>query len=57
MSTLELPPTDTLELVHSDGVVHVTLARPQARNAMSAAMVRELVSVFEAVRDLSLIHI
>jgi len=51
MSPLELPPTDTLELVHADGVVHVTLARPQARNAMSAAMVRELVSVFEAVRE------
>jgi isohexenylglutaconyl-CoA hydratase len=33
---------ETLLVQHEGGVVHVTLNRPQARNAMSLAMVREL---------------
>jgi len=51
MSPLELPTTQTLELACSEGVVTITLARPEVRNAMSAAMVHELVGVFDAVRE------
>jgi isohexenylglutaconyl-CoA hydratase len=38
-------PYETIRLRHEDGVLHVTLARPQTRNAMTIAMVRELRSV------------
>jgi len=44
-----LPPTETLRL-HADGpVLHVTLNRPDKRNAMSLAMVDELMAVFAHV--------
>lgn len=51
MTPLELPNAETLEITHGAGVVSVTLNRPAARNAMSAAMVHELVAVFEAVAN------
>ncbi len=42
----------TLALRRDGGVLHVTLNRPEARNAMSLAMVRELTAVLqEAERD------
>lgn len=47
----ELPATETLELRREGGWLHVTLNRPQKRNAMSLAMVNELVAVFSAIAD------
>ncbi|MFO0635975.1 MAG: enoyl-CoA hydratase/isomerase family protein [Nannocystaceae bacterium] len=47
----ELPATTTLRLRLDDGVLHLTLARPEARNAMSAAMIDELLASFAAIRD------
>ncbi|EKF75292.1 enoyl-CoA hydratase [Alcanivorax hongdengensis A-11-3] len=48
---MRLPNTDTL-LVNQDGpVLHITLNRPDSRNAMSLAMVNELMALFEAVKD------
>ncbi|MBT8768339.1 enoyl-CoA hydratase/isomerase family protein [Metapseudomonas boanensis] len=46
-----LPSTDTLLLEQADGVLHVTLNRPQNRNAMSLEMVEELRAVLAAVHD------
>lgn len=45
---MTLPDTETLKLEVDNGVLHVTLNRPEARNAMSEAMVRELQAVAEA---------
>ena len=47
----ELPNCETLLLEHDGGVLHVTLNRPDSRNAMSLAMVGELRAVLAAVRD------
>lgn len=47
----ELPNCETLLLEQADGVLHVTLNRPDSRNAMSLAMVEELRAVLAAVRD------
>ena len=49
--TALLPATETLDLAARDGVLHVTLARPEVRNAMSARMVKELQAVLAAVAD------
>jgi len=50
----ELPNTETLLLELVEGVLHVTLDRPDSRNAMSLAMVGELRAVLAAVHgDLS----
>ncbi len=46
----ELPKTETLLLEQAGGVLHVTLNRPDCRNAMSLAMVEELRAVLAAVR-------
>lgn len=44
-----------IQLEQHDWVLHVTLDRPQSRNAMSLAMVKELGSVFSALEsDLSI---
>jgi len=44
-----------IQLEKNDWVLHVTLDRPQSRNAMSLAMVKELGSVFSALEsDLSI---
>ena len=49
MSTLPICQTLLLEL--HNGVLHLTLNRPQSRNAMSLQMVAELRAVLAAVRD------
>jgi isohexenylglutaconyl-CoA hydratase len=45
-----LPHCETLLLNLEGGVLHVTLNRPDSRNAMSLAMVNELRAVLESVR-------
>lgn len=47
----QLPNCETLLLERDGGVLHVTLNRPDSRNAMSLAMVSELRAVLAAVRD------
>jgi len=47
----QLPNCETLLLEPDGGVLHVTLNRPDSRNAMSLAMVGELRAVLAAVRD------
>ncbi|MEQ5834654.1 enoyl-CoA hydratase-related protein [Marinobacter sp. NFXS9] len=44
-----LPDCDTLALDQRGPVLHLTLNRPDARNAMSLAMVRDMAAVFEAI--------
>ncbi|MDB6142386.1 MAG: enoyl-CoA hydratase [Pseudomonas sp.] len=46
-----LPPCQTLMLDSHGGVLHVTLNRPESRNAMSLQMVGELRAVLAAVRE------
>ncbi|MDH4872889.1 isohexenylglutaconyl-CoA hydratase [Pseudomonas sp. BN515] len=46
----ELPNCETLLLEQAAGVLHITLNRPDSRNAMSLAMVEELRAVLAAVR-------
>ena len=41
----------TLLLQQDGAVLHITLNRPELRNAMSETMLRELVSVFNAIKD------
>ncbi|MDF3868578.1 isohexenylglutaconyl-CoA hydratase [Pseudomonas denitrificans (nom. rej.)] len=48
---MTLPNCETLLLERDGGVLHVTLNRPDSRNAMSLAMVSELRAVLAAVRD------
>lgn len=43
------PTTETLLLQHQDGVLQITLNRPQVRNAMSLQMVQELASIFDRI--------
>ncbi|SFM38960.1 enoyl-CoA hydratase/isomerase family protein [Marinobacter zhejiangensis] len=45
----DLPHCDTLALVRQGHALHITLNRPQARNAMSLAMVAELSAVFSRI--------
>ncbi|MGK0391905.1 MAG: enoyl-CoA hydratase [Alcanivorax borkumensis] len=48
---MSLPSTETL-LTNQDGpVLHITLNRPDSRNAMSLTMVNELMAVFESVAN------
>ena len=46
-----LPDCRTLLLEFHNGVLHITLNRPESRNAMSLQMVAELRAVLTAVRD------
>src|SRR5262245_47126110 len=46
---MDLPETETLLLALRDGVLHVTLNRPERRNALSARMVEELIATFGVV--------
>jgi isohexenylglutaconyl-CoA hydratase len=49
--TFQLPECKTLLLRLADGVVHATINRPEARNAMSLVMVRELGDLFTKIED------
>jgi isohexenylglutaconyl-CoA hydratase len=49
--TFQLPECKTLLLRLEDGVVHATINRPEARNAMSLVMVRELGDLFAKIED------
>jgi isohexenylglutaconyl-CoA hydratase len=48
---MSLPNTQTLLLERLEGVLHITLNRPDSRNAMSLAMVEELRAVLAAVHS------
>jgi isohexenylglutaconyl-CoA hydratase len=48
---MTLPETETLELTRDGAFLHVTLNRPDTRNAMSLGMVDELMQVFDAVEN------
>ncbi|MES2818388.1 MAG: enoyl-CoA hydratase-related protein [Pseudomonadota bacterium] len=48
---MPLPNCETLLLSLEDGVLHITLNRPESRNAMSLAMVGELRATLVAVRQ------
>lgn len=49
---MSLPDCKTLLLRHENGVLHVTLNRPESRNALNHAMVSELNAVFDAVAQM-----
>jgi isohexenylglutaconyl-CoA hydratase len=51
MSAAPLPACQTLVLRREGWRLHVTFNRPEARNAMSFAMVGELMAVFDAIAD------
>jgi len=51
MTTSNLPGCQTLLLRREGWRLHVTLNRPAARNAMSFAMIRELIDLFTAIAD------
>ncbi|MCK5873770.1 MAG: enoyl-CoA hydratase/isomerase family protein [Alcanivoracaceae bacterium] len=46
---MTLPATETLLLREDGPFLHVTLNRPESRNAMSLTMVNELMAVFDAI--------
>lgn len=48
---LVLPATTSIRTRLEQGVLHLTLARPEARNAMSLAMIDEIAAVLDAVHD------
>ena len=48
---MTLPTTETLQLREDGIALHVTLNRPDARNAMSLQMTQELRAVFTAIAD------
>ena len=47
---MTLPETRTLLQSLDQGVLHLTINRPEAKNAMSAAVLEDLVAVFDAIR-------
>jgi len=53
MSTPELvlPDTTQIKLRLDNGVLHLVLDRPEAKNAMSLRMIDEIMGVFAAIRD------
>ncbi|MES2919422.1 MAG: enoyl-CoA hydratase-related protein [Pseudomonadota bacterium] len=48
---MNLPTVETLQLREEGFVLHVTLNRPESRNAMSLQMTQELRAVFTAIHD------
>lgn len=48
---MSLPTTETLVLRQEGPFLHITLNRPESRNAMSLTMVNELMAVFQAIAD------
>jgi isohexenylglutaconyl-CoA hydratase len=57
MSTFELPETPNLALRREGSILHLTLNRPHVRNAMSFAMIEEIIAVFDAIADSNEIRI
>lgn len=51
MAMIELPKCDTLDLRRDGWRLHVTLDRPEVRNAMNFRLVNELLAVFEAIEE------
>ncbi len=49
--TIRLPNCNTITLLEDSGVLRITLNRPDARNAMTEAMVDELMETFSAIAD------
>lgn len=48
---MNLPETKTLITQFSDGVLFAFFNRPEARNAMSRALLQDIVTLFDAIRD------
>ncbi len=48
---MSLPTTETLLLREDGFVLHITLNRPESRNAMSLQMTQELMAVFSAIEN------
>ncbi|MGK5094396.1 enoyl-CoA hydratase/isomerase family protein [Deltaproteobacteria bacterium TL4] len=48
---MHLPACETLVLTLESGILHVTLNRPKARNAMNLVMVTELMVVFSGIQS------
>lgn len=48
---MTLPQCQYLQLAQADGILHLTLNRPQARNALTLPMVDEIIAVFAAIAD------
>ena len=48
---MNLPETKNLLLARDDGVLHITFNRPDSRNALSVALLADIVAVFDAIRD------
>lgn len=48
---MNLPQTGTLLQRCEQGVLHLTLNRPESRNAMTPELVADVVAVFEAIRE------
>jgi len=48
---MQLPTTEFLLVEQQDHALHITFNRPKARNAMSIAMLEEIIAVFEAIKD------
>lgn len=48
---MDLPATQHLELQRDGSVLHLTLNRPQARNAFNSAMLDDVTNTFAAIRD------
>src|SRR5687768_11401910 len=51
MPPVSCPPMETVRIDRNDGVVTVTLDRPERKNAVNATMWRELRATFDEVRD------
>lgn len=48
---MELPTCETLLLQLDGGILHITLNRPEKRNAMNDTLVREMREVFAAIKE------
>lgn len=48
---MKLPETQNLQLRLEGGVLHLTLNRPESRNAMTPEMLADIGAVFDAIRD------
>jgi isohexenylglutaconyl-CoA hydratase len=48
---MELPQVDELLLREDDGVLHLTINRPEKRNAMNEGVVRGITETFSAIED------